>query len=257
MKKRLLSFAAVLILLMSVPFTVRAEDFSGGDGWSVTFDGKKMNSTFKSTDIDDAIYQLQPGDSVNIHLTLKNSHEEATNWYMSNEVLQSLEDSKSTAEGGAYSYILTYINAQGTPNVLYSSESVGGETVNKSGEGLHQATDSLKDFFYLDKLDAGAKGEITLTVKLEGETQGNSYQDTLAKLQMNFAVELTGDSPSVLPSFSKFIKTGDNTNILFFSLLALAAGIVCGVIVILRVRREKISVQQSDEMNGYEDRRSR
>lgn len=28
-----------------------------------------------------------------------------------------------------------------------------------------------------------------MTVALDGETQGNGYQDTLAKLQMNFAVE--------------------------------------------------------------------
>ena len=31
---------------------------------------------------------------------------------------------------------------------------------------------------------------------LDGETQGNSYQDTLADLQMNFAVELRDDLPT-------------------------------------------------------------
>ncbi|MGN0352861.1 MAG: hypothetical protein ACI4ES_14515 [Roseburia sp.] len=254
MKKRLISFVAAMALLMSAPFTVHAEEFSGGDGWSVTFDGKKMNSTFKSTDIDDAIYQLQPGDSIKIHLALENAHDEATNWYMSNEVLQSLEDSKSTAEGGAYSYILTYINPQGNQETLYSSEAVGGETVNKSGEGLHQATDSLKDFFYLDQLEAGAKGEVMLTVKLEGETQGNSYQDTLAKLQMNFAVELTGSSSSGLPTLQKFVKTGDDTNILIFSLIALIGGMICVVAVVLRIRGERSNPQRVEKKK--EDRRA-
>lgn len=247
MKKRIVSLTAALVLLMSAPFTVHAEEFSGGDDWSVTFDGKKMDSTFKSTDIDDAIYQLQPGDSINIHLALENSSEEVTNWYMSNEVLQSLEDSKSTAEGGAYSYILTYINPQGEQETLYSSEAVGGETVNQSGEGLHQATDSLKDFFYLDQLESSEKAEVTLVVKLEGETQGNSYQDTLAKLQMNFAVELTGSTSSVLPNFQKFVKTGDDTNILIFSLIALIGGMICVVAVILRIRGEQSKSQKKED----------
>ena len=39
-------------------------------------------------------------------------------------------------------------------------------------------------------------GIITLEVALDGETQGNSYQDTLADLQMNFAVELRDDLPT-------------------------------------------------------------
>lgn len=238
---------AAMVLLVSAPLTVHAEEYTGGDGWSVTFDGKKMNSTFKSTDIDDAIYQLQPGDSINIHLALENASQEATNWYMSNEVLQSLEDSKSTAEGGAYSYILTYMNPQGEQETLYSSEAVGGETVNQSGEGLHQATDSLKDFFYLDQLESGEKAEVTLMVKLEGETQGNSYQDTLAKLQMNFAVELTGSSSSVLPNFQKFVKTGDDTPILIFSLIALIGGILCVVAIVLRMRREQSNSQKVEE----------
>lgn len=247
MKKRVISFMAAMVLLVSAPLTVHAEEYTGGDGWSVTFDGKKMNSTFKSTDIDDAIYQLQPGDSINIHLALENASQEATNWYMSNEVLQSLEDSKSTAEGGAYSYILTYMNPQGEQETLYSSEAVGGETVNQSGEGLHQATDSLKDFFYLDQLESGEKAEVTLMVKLEGETQGNSYQDTLAKLQMNFAVELTGSSSSVLPNFQKFVKTGDDTPILIFSLIALIGGILCVVAIVLRMRREQSNSQKVEE----------
>ena len=36
---------------------------------------------------------------------------------------------------------------------------------------------------------------VTLKVVLDGETQGNTYQNTLASLQMNFAVEKTGTVP--------------------------------------------------------------
>ena len=143
MKKKWL--ASVLALLLAVtPITAYAEDFSGGDGWKVSFDGKKMTSTFKNTDIDDKIYEMEPGDTVDFHIQLKNEYKQTTDWYMTNKVLKSLEDAQTVAEGGAYSYILTYIKQDGTKETLYSSEEVGGETKNASGEGLHQATNSLK-----------------------------------------------------------------------------------------------------------------
>ena len=104
MKKKWL--ASVLALLLAVtPITAYAEDFSGGDGWKVSFDGKKMTSTFKNTDIDDKIYEMEPGDTVDFHIQLKNEYKQTTDWYMTNKVLESLEDAQTVAEGGAYSYI--------------------------------------------------------------------------------------------------------------------------------------------------------
>ena len=92
MKKRWLIPTITLLLASTV--TVHAESFSGGDNWNVYFDGKNMTSTFKNTDIDDAIYNLEPGDSVDFHLSLKNEYKETTDWYMTNAVLQSLEDTQ-------------------------------------------------------------------------------------------------------------------------------------------------------------------
>lgn len=246
MKKKFLSLFVILTLLFAMAVNVQAEDFTGGDGWNVVFNGREMTSTFKNADIDDAIYQLQPGDTVTIHLSLQNTYDGDTNWYMTNEVLQSLEDSQSVAEGGAYSYILTYIKPDGTSELLYSSEAVGGESSNESGEGLHQATDSLEDYFYLGSLSSGQSGEITLVVHLEGETQGNAYQDTLAKLQMNFAVELATSVPpansrntSTTSTINRVVKTGDYSNIYLFCILTLVAGLVCVGIVIYRIRQNK------------------
>ena len=240
MIKKLMGLAAAVALLVTVPATAHAEDFTGDDGWGVTFDGSRMTSTFKNTYIDDAVYKLQPGDKVTIHLTLTNDHNADTDWYMTNEVLNSLEDSQTVAEGGAYSYILTYVNPQGESTPLYNSESVGGEDTT-AGEGLHQATDSMEDYFYLDTLAAKETGEITLVVKLEGETQGNAYQDTLAKLQMNFAVELTqadktpGTPAQTLKKTS--VKTGDTNRVLYLSIAALVAGLACAGAAIYKIRQ--------------------
>ena len=181
-------------LAMSLP--VHAETFYGDDSWSVVFNAEKqMVSSFSTADINDVVGGMQPGDNVIVTLRLKNENPTATDWYMQNEVLYSLEDRSANSQtgGGAYTYRLTYTDHTGAVQTLFDSDTVGGEngtTVEETLEGLHGATSALKDFFYLDTVNNGEGGTITLEVALDGETQGNSYQDTLADLQMNFAVEL-------------------------------------------------------------------
>ena len=188
-------------LAMSMP--VHAETFYGDDSWSVVFNAEKqMVSSFSTADINDVVGGMQPGDNVIVTLRLKNENPTATDWYMQNEVLYSLEDRSGNREtgGGAYTYRLTYTDKDGEVNVLFDSDTVGGETVDETvaqmGEGLRGATNALKDYFYLDTMYIGEGGSITLEVALDGETQGNHYQDTLADLQMNFAVELRTDLPN-------------------------------------------------------------
>lgn len=244
MKKRLCSLFLILLLTAGSVMTAHAEDYVGGKGWYVRFTGNKMESNFKSSDIADAVSTLLPGDSMTINISLENNDKSATDWYMTNTVLQSLEDSQNVAGGSVYTYVLTYKNSKGETETLYSSENVGGETVSRAGEGLHQAVDSLKDYFYLDKLDKEAKASITLRVALDGETHGNVYQDTIARLQMNFAVEkLQGDTQSrregnEIYKVGNDVRTGDQMQILMWSLLALLSGIAfMGLAMASRKRR--------------------
>lgn len=199
MKKRK---AAVLLctctLLLGAGSRVQAEDYQGEDGWSVRFQGNGLESNFKTADINDAIYNLQPGDSIAITVALENGGGKSTDWWMTNKVLRSLEDTQEAASGGGYTYTLIYENPEGTEKILYTSDTVGGEKEGSEGAGLKEATDSLEEYFFLDALNTGEKGYIYLTVALDGETQGNVYQDTLADLQMNFAVEETS-GPRLVP----------------------------------------------------------
>lgn len=252
MKGKLISIAMAAVMLMVSPLTVCAEDYTGGDDWNVTFDGEKMTSSFNSGDIDEQIYEkLQPGDSIELHVDLKNTHSGKTDWYMSNEVLQSLEDSQSVAEGGAYTYLLKYVNAAGAETVLYDSENVGGEDTT-GGEGLHQATDSLDEYLYLDRLESNKSGRVVLQVSLDGETQGNAYQNTLAVLQMNFAVELVDDTPIVTtvkvpgqpanPSGNTVTtpRTGDTMPLMLFSMMTLISGLICvGMVIFLLAKKRR------------------
>ena len=230
----------ISVWMLSMTMGVHAEEFSGGADWKVTFDGKQMESNFKSEEINDVIQQLQPGDTAKFYMSLKNNNKETTSWYMANDVLQSLEDSQTLAEGGAYAYVLTYVKPDGSSNQLYNSKAIGGEVVNEAGKGLHQATHALKDFFFLDELEPNAQGTVLLSVTLEGETQGNQYQDTLAKLQMNFAVEPVNASGKTTTVLHKLVKTGDKTSVFVFSVAALIAGSICGGIAISKKRRQEV-----------------
>ncbi len=240
MKRRCLCWILAGCLLLGAGTDVHAEDYKGRDGWKVEFTGKRMKSNFTTKYLSDAVYALQPGDSVTLGLTLSNKDGRASDWYMTNEVLSSLEDSQKAADGGAYTYILTYTDSRGRDTVLYSSESVGGEKRTKAGPGLHEATDNLEDYFYLDRLGAGNSGRVKLQVALDGETQGNAYQDTLARLQMNFAVEKLsgsssrtprhGEEPEPTPSGRIYtpggVQTGDSSGVLLWSASALISGLL-------------------------------
>jgi hypothetical protein len=230
--------ALALGLLLALSPCVYAEHFQGDPDWRVAFTtGKEMESNFKTADLDEAVSGLQPGDDITFTLALENQYGETTDWWMTNEVLYSLEDrsQNSATGGGAYTYLLTYTDKSGSTNTLFSSDTVGGDTVDQAGEGLHEATDALEDYFYLDTLSSGQQGTITLTVALEGETQGNDYQDTLADLQMNFAVELR----TATTAKPEIVKTGDDSHLLFYMVAMGLSGLVLLVLGISSLKRGK------------------
>ena len=235
MKKRILCLAMTLFMAVGFAVPVHAQDFVGGNDWAVTFTGEKMNSNFTSAEMTEEILNIQPGDSITVKVSIKNEDKEKTDWYMTNEVLKTLEDSVSVAEGGAYTYILTYTGVDGKETVLYSSQVVGGEEdSSKEGEGLHQATNGLENYFYLDRLESGQSGSVSLYVQLEGETQGNDYQDTLARLQMNFAVEKVESKTTI-----ENVQTGDTFQLMLFSSLTLISGLVLLIIAMMSMKRRR------------------
>lgn len=177
----------LLVILIGLPMTVKADTYPVEDtDWRVTFDGKKLNANYTSQEVADAMAGMQPGDDADLEITIKNGYNETTTWWLGNEVIESFEDS-SRASDGAYRYALSYTDPSGNETVLYSSLKVGGTG---SGSGLHEATDALGDLFMLGNLSNGQQGVVKVHIELDGETQNNSYQDTLAELQINFAVEL-------------------------------------------------------------------
>ena len=231
--KRTITFLFAILLALSLSVGVYAQS-SKVDG-SVTFDGKKLTTSFSGADFNGTANALQPGDEVTYTITLKNSHTEETEWWMKNSIIKGFEESRTSARGGAYTYRLVYTAPGGADKEIYNSETVGGGGTSSSdptdGLGLSNATSSLKDYFVLGNLKKGESAKVTLYVKLDGETQGNGYQDTLADLSMQFAVE-------IVPS-RDVVKTGDETEILPYVIAASVSGTLLMVIAVVRIKSRK------------------
>lgn len=265
MRKKTAGLLLAFCLTGTFAMEAHGEELYGKDDWQVTFTaGNEMVSTFGKGDLDDAVSGMEPGDSIVLTLRLKNENQQAaTDWYMTNKVLYSLEDRSANkgTSGGAYTYELIYTDKNGEQNVLFTSDTIGGEYGEESGvnstdvgEGLHAATSSLEDYFYLDTLNPSQGGTITLRIVLDGETQGNDYQDTLADLQMNFAVEVQpgpvtveetpppdnpGSETPTPPTSTTVVKTGDETNLSPYFAAMAASGLLFLLLGLYGVRQNR------------------
>lgn len=280
MRKRIFCLMMAAALSLGTALPVLAEDHVSSKNWQVTFDGSKMASNVSPSEMAEEISSIQPGDTMRLQIALKNSGGRATGWYMTNKVIETLEDQVEAASGGAYTYVLTYTDPQGAEDILFSNEALGGEDAPRAaGEGLKQGTGSLEDYFFLDTLENGESGKVFLTVGLDGESQGNDYQDTLARLQMNFAVENDARSTEVtvtptprtvtntvrrvldqtthitdegtpLAVLARSVQTNDPTLILPYCAAALAAGIVLLFLGIMSLKRRDRETAGADEEGG-------
>ncbi|MBE6989600.1 MAG: hypothetical protein E7426_02495 [Ruminococcaceae bacterium] len=232
MKKRIASLLLAALLLACVGVTAYADPYNGQEGLAVEYDGEKLTPNYDASAFADQLGELQPGDDITFTIALINGDENDVDWWMNNKILESFEDTGAASGGGAYEYELTYVGPDGAEDVIYSSSIVGGEDTT-AGEGLHEATGALEDFFHLGTMTKGQQGQIILKIALDGETQGNVYQSTVADLQMQFAVEPQADEPT--PP----VKTGDEMNLMPYLIASAASGLALLVIVAFRMKKSK------------------
>ena len=220
------------------------------------FDGKAVHSTFKTGEIADAVSELQPGDSVSFRVKYTNRYDGDTDWYLENEVLQTLEkadaarkvpDGTGTPENGGYTYELIHRDRNGKKTVLFSNSKVGGEAKPDNMQGLEQATNALDDWFYIQTLGKGESGVLTLNVKFDGETEVNDYMDTNGGLMLRLGVNVnsksgsgsdSGSDGSGSPRYSQGVRTGDYVRLGLFAVM-LAAGIILLIAIWRRMKSEQ------------------
>ena len=244
MNKRIVSVICLLCLIFSISAAAYAEhqETTIGTVW-FNADGKTMSNDFQKNLTDTTVEselikrmkEMQPGDDVTFFIDLRNDYSKSTNWYMTSKIVSSLE--KGTAENGAYTYHLYYVNnTSGKVTDIYDSNRIGGVIGDSetSSTGLLEINDALKEdytasngekYFYLDNLSRGQGGRVILDIELDGETQGNDYQDRLADLKMNFAVQVV-EPNSPPPSNRTAPKTGDENNLLPYYIVMIVSGLM-------------------------------
>ncbi len=230
--KRILPVLALaLALITGMSWSVFAD--SPRYDWSCKYNGSKITSDFSSKEIAEAISNLQPGDDVTFNVVYENSTSESTDWYMENRIFQTLEKTKAakkvkgtgSAENGGYTYELIHYNKNNEETILFSNDEVGGEYKLGKKEGLEPATNALDEWFYIDTLEQNESGKVVLHVAFDGETEVNDYMDTDGELHVRFAVEKTPKGTTPPPS-RKIIKTGDESRLLMWAAIGVAAGLL-------------------------------
>lgn len=236
--------------------------------WTVEFLGDRMNDE-GSADIVKTLSQMQPGDEAEFKVTLYENWDKSADWYMRNKVLSSMEESLNNANdrsGGSYSYELTYLAPNGEKKVLLSNMTVSGDAGSGETQGLFDATTATGEYFFLDTLAPKAKAQVTLYVAIDGETHGNTYFDTDARIQLSFAAEpsdapgtsgdpteetkkpdqskKTTETDKTDKSQNKLSQTGD---MVAFGIIALVAVAAVALIVALLARRRKTQKEGEED----------
>ena len=245
-------FALVaMAFALTFPAVAHAEHLQGASSWTVTYpaEGGKLVDNYSAQAWADDLKGMQPGDDITFTVTLKQEYDKDSDWYMSNEVLKTLEQGAQAADNpqvySAYTYILTYTNPAGETRTLYDSSRVG-ET-NDNGDyagGLTNATDALDEFFYLDTLKKGQTAHVDLKIVMDGETEQNAYFDTLAQVKMKFAVEDSTGSNTPGSSTAKgpgrgAVQTGDPRDLFPYYVAMLVSGLLLLLLAADGIRRRR------------------
>ena len=228
MKHLMITLLIAITALLAAGGTAFAQSYNFNGNCS--FDGEDIVSDFTSDDWAAQQGDLEPGDSVDYVIKYKNDHNKATNWYMRNEVLETLEESSDVAENGGYTYVLKNIGPDGTETVLFDNSEVGGEAKVADLEGLKQATNATTKYFFIQELQPGETGKTVLEVAFEGETEVNDYMDSEGSLMVSYAVTDGGIANNV--------RTGDDTSLWPYLALMLLA-LILGTLTVVSYKKDR------------------
>ena len=235
--KRMSKITTLLLALMTVLMMSQAAFAESYDGGTFSYNGSSISNSKAAATIDQAISNLEPGDSMTFTFTYKNDSDASTEWYLENQVVRTLEEQGGV--NGGYTYELVNNGKKEGRVVIFSSKAVAGqssENPDKTDQGLKSATNATGDWLYIDTLAAGQSGTTTLTVALDGESQANSYQNTNGQLRIAYGVEDTAVGEDIIKH--KGVNTGDTTN-LIVPVAAFIGAMILLILAILSYRKDR------------------
>ena len=66
MKRKMMCLVMAAVMTVGMGTTVSAEDFQGERSWRVEFNGDGVESNFRSSELAEEIYRIQPGDTIEL-----------------------------------------------------------------------------------------------------------------------------------------------------------------------------------------------
>ncbi len=207
MKKGILNIVLALSLVVAgmsgTKLGVKAAEAEGPSyNWEVTYTGKAFTSTYDENAA--VLKNAMPGDIIIYSVDYINGSEyESADFYMSADVVKSLEDG-AKAQGGAYSFRIIKNKDTASEEKLFDSETVGGDAT--ESVGLNQVSGKDGAYFALGSVKKGDRGNVTVEITLDGDSQTNNYMAAKANLNIKFGAE---DSSSA--KYSKTVKETKTT----------------------------------------------
>ena len=180
MKRNLLSLTLIAVLICSLSVSA----FAAAGDVTFTADGK-LSDNF---DIGEVFRGLEPGDSATYTVNIHNRNKSTTRWYMSNTVLQSLEDGYNISGGAYNTFKLAKKKKLAMINISKETEKQNYERSDIMQTKLIAVTADLLTLSYLSR-QPGSAYEITKFIE-ENSTEGmalsqNAVYTSLYKLAQN------------------------------------------------------------------------
>ena len=209
MKRKVLALILAVTMFAGMSIT----SFANGNATvSFTADKKLEYSNVTpgengTVNLGSAFENVAPGETKSQTITLYNENERTADFYMSTEVLDSLEKGKDAAKGAGYDIKLT-----AGETVLYDS-TVGGykgadgeETASATGIDAMNATlgkdlddDKEADYILVATLPKGKTADVVLSIAFDGEAMDNNSQGvdySLTDGQIAFDFKVAYEEPS-------------------------------------------------------------
>lgn len=216
-KKILKSIIVITMMVMSMTSIYGADT-------NVTFDGNAEDFVFLdgSKDLFDNFKNIMPGETRQQNITLKNDDHRELRFYLSADVLNSLD----TDTSGLSIYNISITN---NGEVFYDG-TLDDLAALSAGR--------MSDDTLLATLQKGEETKVTMVLEVDGDSMDNTYQNRDGLIQFNFSVEELDDESTIVEvvrTVYQGVRTGDAT--IIAPIIGLL--VISGLTVIFLVKRKK------------------
>jgi len=182
--KRKIILILIFVLVLAGGTSVFAQSSQ-----DIVFDGNAQNFVTSVNENDKGFSDMEPGESRTVELTLKNSDQQEIKFFMNSEILDNIA-AKTQDKQAVYDFSIA---ADG--QIFFQAVIGGGMTENISIGQEYMTTDNN---ILLKVLQPNETSTITLTLKLDGDSAGNTYQGQSGVIGLNFRAETIEAEPETI-----------------------------------------------------------